>query len=79
MALRHIMEDFKLQKFVLECSLFDAESQTTNNIRAFVDLQLSSFGLVLNNTIFVLSVTMITKCELHLENNVLVQDVLFTS
>ena len=55
LALRHITEDFKLQNFILGCFLFDAESQTASNIRAFVDIQLSSFGLVLNNTIFVVS------------------------
>ncbi|CAF5078985.1 unnamed protein product [Rotaria sp. Silwood1] len=52
-VLRHVTKDFKLLHFILGCFLFDSESQSANNIRAFVDSQLLSFGLVLNNTIFV--------------------------
>ncbi|CAF4131697.1 unnamed protein product [Rotaria sordida] len=55
LALRHVTEDFKLQHFILGCFLFDLESQSANNIRAFVDSQLLSFGLVLNSRIFVVT------------------------
>ncbi|CAF4085749.1 unnamed protein product [Rotaria sordida] len=55
LALRHVTKDFKLLNFILGCFLFDSESQSASNIRAFVDSQLLSFGLVLNSNIFVVT------------------------
>ncbi|CAF1283129.1 unnamed protein product [Rotaria magnacalcarata] len=55
LALRFITEDYKLHNFILGCILYDIDSQSANNIRLFVDAQLLSFGLTLNNKIFVVT------------------------
>jgi len=55
LALRCVTVDYKLQNFILGCVLYDFESQSANNIRAFVDSQLFSYGLVLNDVLFVVS------------------------
>ncbi len=55
LALRHVTEDFKTLNFILGCFLYDVESQSANNIRTFVDTQLLSYGLILDNTKFVVT------------------------
>ncbi|CAF3656976.1 unnamed protein product [Rotaria socialis] len=52
LALRFVTKDFTLHNFILGCIFYDADSQSANNIRMFVDAQLLSFGLTLNNKIF---------------------------
>jgi hypothetical protein len=53
--LRHVTLDYKLHNFILGCVLYDVESQSANNIRNFVDSQLLSYGLILDNAVFVVS------------------------
>ncbi|CAF4007248.1 unnamed protein product [Rotaria magnacalcarata] len=55
LVLRHITIDFNLYNFILGCFLYDAETQSSNNVRMFVNEKLSSFGLNLNNSIFVVT------------------------
>jgi hypothetical protein len=55
LALRHITKDYKLYTFILGCILYDRESQSAINVRAFVDEQLLSYGLILNDNVFVVS------------------------
>ncbi|CAF3751948.1 unnamed protein product, partial [Rotaria magnacalcarata] len=55
LALRFITKDFTLHNFILGCIFYDVDSQSANNIRMFVDAQLLSFGLTLNNKIFVVT------------------------
>ena len=55
LALRHVIKGYKLQNFMLGCVLYDAESQSATNIRTFVDSQLLSFGVTLNDLIFVVT------------------------
>ncbi|CAF2119222.1 unnamed protein product, partial [Rotaria magnacalcarata] len=54
-VLRHITSDFNLYNSILGCFLYDAETQSSNNVRMFVNEKLSSFGLNLNNSIFVVT------------------------
>jgi len=55
LALRHITFEFKLYNLILGCVLYDIESQSANNIRLFVDEQLSLYALSLNSTIYVVT------------------------
>ncbi|CAF4341330.1 unnamed protein product, partial [Rotaria magnacalcarata] len=55
LALRHVTQDFNLQNFILGCILYDTQSQSAHNVRSFVDSQLKSYGLTLNESIFVVS------------------------
>jgi hypothetical protein len=55
LALRHITTDYKLHNFILGCVLYHIESQSANNIRVFVDIQLLFYELTLNNTTFVVT------------------------
>jgi hypothetical protein len=55
LALRNVTSDFKLYNFILGCVLYDIESQSANNIRMFVDEQLSLYGLNLNSTIYIVT------------------------